>query len=92
MFTKRKGKAHKISKQKRTTMAKRSNTDQGKSSGNKPMEGTGIPSKINDDNMAQVERLTDAYTDNDEDVSEGVRTLHPNRNADKDHQPGTGGY
>lgn len=73
-------------------MAKTTNTDKGQPSGNRPSEGTGIPSKINAENMPNDERLTDQYTDNEEDISDNVRTLHPNRNVDKGEQPGIGGY
>jgi len=72
-------------------MSKQSNTDKGQPSGNIPAQGTGIPSKINDENMPQDERTTSKYT-NDEDIKESVRTLHPNRNVDKGQQPGIGGY
>jgi hypothetical protein len=43
-------------------MAKDTNTDQGQPSGtNKPMDGTGIPTKINDDNMPDDQRMTEDY-------------------------------
>jgi hypothetical protein len=74
-------------------MAKRSNTDTGKPSGiDKPMEGTGIPTKVNDDNMENDERLSDEYTRDEEDVTEGVREMHPNRNVGKDDATNIGGY
>jgi hypothetical protein len=73
-------------------MAQRTNTDKGQPSGNKPSQGTGIPSKVNDENMPNDERLTTDYTVDDEEVKESVRELHPNRNVDKGKQPGIGGY
>ena len=71
-------------------MAQRTNTDTGKPSGtNKSSEGTGIPTVVNDENMQQDERLSEEYTRDEEDVTEGVRELHPNRNVNK---IGTGGH
>jgi hypothetical protein len=73
-------------------MSKQSNTDKGQPSGDTPMQGTGIPQKINDGNMPQDEHMTENYTDDDQEIKESVRTLHKNRNVDKGHQPGIGGY
>jgi hypothetical protein len=73
-------------------MSKQSNTDKGQPSGNIPLQGTGIPQQINDENMPQDERMTNEYTNDDEDIKDSVRTLHPNRNVDKGKQPGIGGY
>lgn len=73
-------------------MAQRTNTDTGKPSGNKPAQGTGIPTKVNDENSANDERLTDAYTRDDEELGEGVRELHPNRNVNKTDANRQGGY
>ncbi|MDB5208918.1 MAG: hypothetical protein JWR72_3993 [Flavisolibacter sp.] len=74
-------------------MAKDTNTDQGQPSGsNKPMDGTGIPTKINDGNMPNDQRLTDEYTNDDNEIAEGVRTMHPNRNESKDDATNIGGY
>lgn len=56
------------------------------------MQGTGIPTIVNDENMANDERLTNEYTRDDEDLKESVREMHPNRNEDKGKQPGIGGY
>ncbi len=66
-------------------MSKQSNTDTGQPSGNRPGQdaGTGVPQQINDDNMPLDEQMTNEYTDNDEDIKDSVRTLHPNRNVDK---------
>ena len=74
-------------------MAKKSNTDTGKPSGvNKPMQGTGVPTKISDDNNAQDQRLTEEYTDDDNEINEATRTMHPNRNEDKGDATNIGGY
>ena len=73
-------------------MATRTNTDKGQPSGNTPMKGTGVPQQISDDKMPQDEKLTDQYTNDDEDLADGVRKLHPNRNVDKGHETGIGGY
>ena len=73
-------------------MAQRTNTDTGKPSGSKPMQGTGIPTKVNDENTPNDERLTKEYTRDDEDVTEGTRERHPNRNVDKEDATGAGGY
>ncbi len=56
------------------------------------MDGTGIPSKINDENMPDDQRLTEQYTTDDNEVAEGVRTMHPNRNEGKDKATNIGGY
>ncbi len=74
-------------------MAQRTNTDTGKPSGvDKQESGTGIPSKISDSNMQNDEDLTDRYTNDDESIAEGVRTLHSNRNTDKQDGSNIGGY
>ena len=71
-------------------MAKRSNTDTGKPSGvDKPMQGTGVPTKVNDENMPNDERLSEDYTRDEEGLKEHVREMHPNRNVNK---IGTGGH
>lgn len=67
-------------------MAQRTNTDTGKPSGNRPMDGTGIPAQIHDGNRGTDERLTEEYTDDDNGLQEGVRELHPNRNPNKGQQ------
>ena len=63
-------------------MSKHTNTDTGKP-GTKHQEGTGIPTQINDDSMQRSDDLTERYTDDDMDIKEGVRELHPNRNENK---------
>ena len=60
--------------------------------GGRPMQGTGVPTKVNDDNMANDERLTRQYTRDEEGISEGVREMHPNRNVDKGNATNSGGY
>lgn len=69
-------------------MSKQTNTDTGQPSGNKPDQGmgTGVPQQINDDNMPQDEHMTTEYTDDDQEIKESVRTLHLNRNVDKNQQ------
>jgi hypothetical protein len=75
------------------TMAKDSNTSTGKPSGvNKPMQGTGVPTVINDENKANDQRLTEGYTDDDNEVNEGTRIGHPNRNTDKGDATNIDGY
>ena len=74
-------------------MAKDTNTDTGKPSGvNKPMEGTGVPTVVNDENGPNDQRLTDEYTNDDSEINEGTRTMHPNRNEDKGDATNIGGY
>ena len=73
-------------------MSKQSNTDKGQPSGNKPMRGTGVPQKISDENRPQDERMTDDYTQDDQEIKENVHVLRKNRNVDKGQQPGIGGY
>jgi hypothetical protein len=70
-------------------MSKETNTDQGKPSGNKPAEGTGIPQVVNDKTMPQDERMTDRYTNDDQEIKESVRTANPNRNVNKDEDSDT---
>ncbi|HEX8315721.1 MAG TPA: hypothetical protein VF609_12045 [Flavisolibacter sp.] len=70
-------------------MAQRTNTDTGKPSGvDKPMEGTGVPTVINDENMANDESLSEDYTRDEEGIKEGVRIMHPNRNVAKNDTEG----
>lgn len=74
-------------------MAQKTNTDNGKpAGGNQPLQGTGIPAKINDGNMPNDERLSEEYTRDEESIQEGVREMHPNRNVDKDDATNIGGY
>ena len=74
-------------------MAKDSNTDTGKPSGvNKPMDGTGVPTVINDENKTNDQRLTEEYTNDDNEINEGTRTMHPNRNTGKGDATNAGGY
>jgi len=74
-------------------MSKQTSTDTGKpSGGNEPMQGTGVPSKVNDENMPNDQRLTDEYTNEDGEIADGVRTMNPNRNVDKDDATNIGGY
>ncbi|HVF96577.1 MAG TPA: hypothetical protein VM871_04620 [Flavisolibacter sp.] len=73
-------------------MAQITNTDEGRPTGNRPLQGTGIPTKVNDANMPNDERLTEAYTRDDEEVKENVREMNPNRNTDKGKEVGTGGH
>lgn len=51
---------------------------------------TGTPSKVSDSD--QDKDVTERYTNDDNEISEGVRTLHPNRNVDKEDATGGGGY
>lgn len=65
-------------------MAQRTNTDTGKpAGGGQPMTGTGIPTKVNDENMPNDQRLSDEYTRDEQELKEGVRQMNPNRNTDK---------
>lgn len=73
-------------------MAKKTNTDKGRPSGNKPAQGTGIPQVINDESRSQDERLTERYTNNDREIAESVRTANPNRNVNKGEETGTEDY
>lgn len=70
-------------------MAKKTNTDTGKPSGNKPADGTGIPQVVNDESMPQDERMTERYTNNDKEIIESVRRANPNRNVNKDEDSDT---
>jgi hypothetical protein len=71
-------------KHKTNNMAQRTNTDTGKpAGGGHPAQGTGVPTKINDENMANDQRLSEEYTRDEEEVKESVREMNPNRNVDK---------
>lgn len=70
-------------------MAQRTNTDTGKpAGGGHAAQGTGVPTKINDGNMPNDQRLSEEYTRDEEDIKEGVREMHPNRNVDKEGTEG----
>ena len=73
-------------------MSKQTNTDTGSPANTHPKDGTGIPTVINDENSAADNRLTEEYTRDDNDIAEGVREMHPNRNENKDNATGIGGY
>lgn len=64
-------------------MAKRTNTDTGRPAGNKPAQGTGIPTKITDNTRAEDQRVSDTYTADEERISGSVPQRHPNRNTRK---------
>ena len=68
-------------------------TDKGHPSGaNKPETGTGISTSISNDKMQKDNELTETYTGDDNEVAEGLRQMHPNRNEDKTDATNAGGY
>ena len=70
-------------------MAHKTNHDHGQSGENEPVQGTGIPTKVNDGTEAADKRLTAEYTQDDEKIAEGVRGMHPNRNVNKGEEDDT---
>ncbi|MDB5252228.1 MAG: hypothetical protein JWP27_1397 [Flaviaesturariibacter sp.] len=58
---------------------------------NKVESGTGIPTRTEPENASNDRDLTERYTDDDQALSDNVRTNHPNRNTSKDSKNG-GGY
>lgn len=54
--------------------------------------GTGVPSNISPATEDQDKKITEEYTDNDEQLSDNVKVRHPNRNVDKDDATNAGGY
>jgi hypothetical protein len=65
----------------------------GKPSGvNKSGSNTGIPTRMEPDNMQNDAEKTERYTEGDEDIKDNVRVNHPNRNTDKDDATNIGGY
>lgn len=58
---------------------------------NKTESGTGIPIRMEPENMQNDQDKTARYTDDDQTISDNVRTNHPNRNTGKDSGTG-GGY
>jgi len=59
---------------------------------NKPGEGTGVPSKINNDDEQLDNRITNQYTDDDKQVAEQVPLRHRNRNVNKVQATNVHGY
>ncbi|RYY96202.1 MAG: hypothetical protein EOO11_14065 [Chitinophagaceae bacterium] len=53
------------------------------SGANKTESGTGIPTRMDPENRPNDIEKTEKYTDDDQNVSDNVRTGHPNRNTDK---------
>lgn len=53
---------------------------------------TQIDSERSEDNVSQDEKIRKKYTDDNDDLAEGVREMNPNRNVDKDDATNAGGY
>jgi hypothetical protein len=65
----------------------------GKPSGvDKSENRTGIPSNSVPGKMGENNEMTEKYTDDDNEISDNVRTGHPNRNTDKGDATNIGGY
>ena len=66
----------------------------GKPSGiNKPgIKGTGVPSNYTPGNQKRNIHFTEKYTRDDEELADGLRLQHPNRNANKKNPTNAGGY
>ncbi len=59
---------------------------------NKSEEGTGTPARVAQEDLRYDQNMTEKYTDDDENVADHVREMHPNRNTDKDNATNAGGY
>ncbi|HVG42748.1 MAG TPA: hypothetical protein VM888_14145 [Chitinophagaceae bacterium] len=68
------------------------NNQNGKPSDRQGEQNTGKPSKLGPDDLQQNEQMTDKYTNDDQDIKEGIRTNNPNRNTEKDDATNAGGY
>ncbi len=55
-------------------------------------KGTGVPMNDSGKNRERNDDLTEKYTDDDNQIAEGVRTNNPNRNVDKEDATNAGGY
>jgi hypothetical protein len=66
--------------------------DKGKPSGVNKEEGTGVPQNIQPAPSGGRENDSEKYINEDGEVSEQVRTNHPNRNVDKEDATNAGGY
>ena len=65
----------------------------GQPSGTNKTEQTGVPAGgQNLDDLQRDQELTDRYTNDDNDIAEGVRGNNPNRNEDKGDATNAGGY
>ena len=53
---------------------------------------TGIPSKMQPEDINRNEDLTENYTNDDQDIADHVRVNNPNRNVDKGDATNAGGY
>jgi hypothetical protein len=62
------------------------------SGANKGDEGTGIPNGKFVEDAQRDEELTRKYTDDDQQIADGIRQNHPNRNTHKDDATNAGGY
>jgi len=62
--------------------------NQGQPSGTNKSEGSGVPNKIPPEDGLVTDRQTDQYTNEEGELDENVRVLHPNRNVDKDLDSG----
>lgn len=66
--------------------------DKGKPSGINKSEGTGVPSKLSPADQEKNNPVSDKYTKDEDQVTDDIRELHPNRNTDKGRATNAGGY
>ncbi|RYY88856.1 MAG: hypothetical protein EOO15_07875 [Chitinophagaceae bacterium] len=59
---------------------------------NKTESGTGTPTRMEPENRPNDERMTEQYTQDDQEVADNVRQGHPNRNTDKTKGPDSPPY
>ena len=58
---------------------------------NRSVEANIDPTRKNE-NKDQAKKIRDKYTDDNDNLSDGVREMNPNRNVDKDDATNAGGY
>ena len=64
----------------------------GRPSGTNKSEGTGVPSKLQPEDLKKDEEITDKFMEKEDKVADNVHVLHPNRNTDKPDATNAGGY
>lgn len=58
----------------------------------KEQSQTGIPTKMQPEDMPMQNDLTEKYTNDDNEIADHVRVNNPNRNVDKEDATNAGGY
>ncbi len=69
-----------------------SSDKKGTPSGINKTAGTGIPENMEGKDLEKDKEITKKYTENDQEISNNVKTNNPNRNIDKTDATNAGGY